>query len=465
MVENTSFPRLCNSNETAEATAVQLPAICHPIQAAFESATGWVLEFEESRSSFRRRQSEKLGAHLAMGRIFVDDLSTTLGPDQHAVNRVICDELASSISQLYQQSQQYRHELNLAHTQLAIPNSIAVPVNQIERFNKFLNQILSTTATQFGFESAALFVLDEASGSLTQRITIGKHFLGEQGSCRNLSDCRADLEALSGSVVVLTKRSEVAEWRAPVNSRSAVCIPVSSLSTLLGTLWLASDTKRELNDSDTNILEIVAGRIAAELERMSLLKFASSQSANVDDIESDQELDSCMLDNTELVQPPFEGWRIRTNTHNAIRQERTMVTAACQVNCSEQMQVMVVRCDQIQGRRTMPMVRQAFDVLANLDLDARQMFHAVNGYLGNRMAARDGLELACVAIDPLSGEFDYHSNAPLFVELSEIGRIDCNSTGRRHGFLLRNSSMTVARMVGGQLQELFVLDRDRSGQN
>jgi hypothetical protein len=77
------------------------------------------------------------------------------------------------------------------------------------------------------------------------------------------------------------------------------------------------------------------------------------------------------------------------------------------------------------------------------------------------MVAGDGLELACLAIDPLSGEFDFYSHTPLFVELTEAGRIDCTATGRRQGFLLRNSSLTVARMIRGQANHLFTLDREK----
>jgi serine phosphatase RsbU (regulator of sigma subunit) len=60
-------------------------------------------------------------------------------------------------------------------------------------------------------------------------------------------------------------------WKVPEEFPAAVCVPVSTPSTPLGTLWVFSETRRGFDGRETNILEIVAGRIAAELEREMLL--------------------------------------------------------------------------------------------------------------------------------------------------------------------------------------------------
>ena len=52
---------------------------------------------------------------------------------------------------------------------------------------------------------------------------------------------------------------------------AAVCVPVSTPTIPLGTLWLFSSRTRDFTDQETNIVEIVAGRLAAELEREMLL--------------------------------------------------------------------------------------------------------------------------------------------------------------------------------------------------
>lgn len=58
----------------------------------------------------------------------------------------------------------------------------------------------------------------------------------------------------------------------PEEFPAAVCVPVSSPTTLLGTLWVFANNCRDFNDRETNLLEVVAGRLAADLEREMLLR-------------------------------------------------------------------------------------------------------------------------------------------------------------------------------------------------
>ena len=51
---------------------------------------------------------------------------------------------------------------------------------------------------------------------------------------------------------------------------AAVCVPVSTPTMLLGTLWVFCHKRRDFNDRETNMLEVVAGRLAADLERETL---------------------------------------------------------------------------------------------------------------------------------------------------------------------------------------------------
>jgi serine phosphatase RsbU (regulator of sigma subunit) len=60
-------------------------------------------------------------------------------------------------------------------------------------------------------------------------------------------------------------------WNAPEDFAAAVCVPISSSTTVLGTLWVFCDETRDFTDQQTNMIEIVAGKIAADLEREMLL--------------------------------------------------------------------------------------------------------------------------------------------------------------------------------------------------
>ncbi len=80
------------------------------------------------------------------------------------------------------------------------------------------------------------------------------------------------MEALLGHAVVLENTKRMPGWKAPEDFASAVCVPISSPTMLLGTLWVFGDDVREFTDQQVHIIEIVAGKLAADLEREMLLR-------------------------------------------------------------------------------------------------------------------------------------------------------------------------------------------------
>ena len=89
---------------------------------------------------------------------------------------------------------------------------------------------------------------------------------------RPLHDQLADLEAMLGHAVVLEDPAMFGLWRVPEQCAACVCVPISTPTIPLGTLWIYSKEPRGFNDQETNIIEIVAGRIAADLERETMLR-------------------------------------------------------------------------------------------------------------------------------------------------------------------------------------------------
>ena len=61
-------------------------------------------------------------------------------------------------------------------------------------------------------------------------------------------------------------------WHVPEPCGAAVCVPISTPTMILGTLWFYADDARDFDDHETNLAEIVAGRIATELERDMLIR-------------------------------------------------------------------------------------------------------------------------------------------------------------------------------------------------
>ncbi len=61
-------------------------------------------------------------------------------------------------------------------------------------------------------------------------------------------------------------------WKSPEDFASAVCVPVASGTMLLGTLWVFGTEVRDFTDQQIHIIEIVAGKLASDLEREMLLR-------------------------------------------------------------------------------------------------------------------------------------------------------------------------------------------------
>jgi phosphoserine phosphatase RsbU/P len=93
-----------------------------------------------------------------------------------------------------------------------------------------------------------------------------------------------------------------------------VCVPVSSPSIPLGTLWLFCNESREFSAEQTNLIEIIAGRLAADLEREMLLAVGTEAK------QRDQELDSAarwQAERLPSVAPLVDGYDVAGWTQQA----------------------------------------------------------------------------------------------------------------------------------------------------
>src|SRR5262249_30680354 len=134
-----------------------------------------------------------------------------------------------------------------------------------------LEAVLKGGAEAVGCQAAGLYLLDEATSELKLRAVWRLPEERLLAPARPLRGAVADLEALVGHAVMLEDTSLLPHWRCPEDFPAAVCVPVSSPSIPLGTLWTFSDRPRDFTPEETNLLEIVAGRLAADLEREMLL--------------------------------------------------------------------------------------------------------------------------------------------------------------------------------------------------
>lgn len=187
--------------------------------------------------------------------------------------------LVDSLGGLMQELQRTRKALWEREAELAAGVPVRARPEEAQHLASRLEAILRSGVEAVRAQAAGLYLLDDSTTELKLRAVWGlpkERFLDGP---RPLRGAIADLEALLGHAVVLEEPVMVRRWKSPEEFPSAVCVPISSPTMPLGTLWIYGSEPREYTAEQTGILEIVAGRIAAELEREVLLSEAARQHA------------------------------------------------------------------------------------------------------------------------------------------------------------------------------------------
>jgi serine phosphatase RsbU (regulator of sigma subunit) len=185
-------------------------------------------------------------------------------------------------------------ELRTALWQREAELATAVPVlardNESQQLARRLQTIVRSAADALRCPAAALYLLDDATTELKLRSAWGLPPQQLTLPARSLAGALADLEALLGHAVVLESPVLMPRWQVPEPCQSAVCVPVSSAENPLGTLWVFNNEARDYSAAETNLVEIVAGRLAAELERSSLLNEQRLQQKETQRLALDREI-------------------------------------------------------------------------------------------------------------------------------------------------------------------------------
>jgi hypothetical protein len=188
-------------------------------------------------------------------------------------------ELATAVSGLWNELLQTRSALRSREAELAVAVPVIESQQESRKLAARLEAVLRGGAEAVDCHAAALYLLDDATSELKLRASWGlpqRRFLREP---RPLHDQLADLEAMLGHAVVLEDPLMFDLWRVPEACAACVCVPVSTPTIPLGTMWVFSELPRGFTDRQTNLIEIVAGRLAADLEREALLAAAAGRLA------------------------------------------------------------------------------------------------------------------------------------------------------------------------------------------
>jgi len=141
-----------------------------------------------------------------------------------------------------------------------------------EEIFKVLRDQLKQTARIVRCQAAALYTLNKEATHLKLRVVWGLPEEKLLEPPRDLRESLADMEALLGQAVILNDDFLLETWNPPEDFPAAVSVPIASDSTIYGTLWFFSEVPRDFAAEELTILEITAGRIAAELEKTALVK-------------------------------------------------------------------------------------------------------------------------------------------------------------------------------------------------
>ncbi len=302
-IEETPRPTLPDAEEIQG-----LRAFCQ----SFQQATGWQLSLEPLAGGFSAAEVEP--RNLSRFSISVSPPAADTASDaQPPIAHAAAQELAGSFAEFLDELTRTRQELLCREAELAAGVPVTPRQDEEAHLALRLEAVLKGGAEAVGCQVAAFYALDEATTQLKLRAFWGLDPRRLLEPARPLRGAVADLEALVGHAVVIEDTSMLPHWRVPEEFPAAVCVPVSSPSEPLGTLWVFCDHVRPFTSEQTNLIEIIAGRIAAELQREILLS----------DCVSSKQLDRQLAraarwqhDRLPNVKPLLDGWQLAGAIHS-----------------------------------------------------------------------------------------------------------------------------------------------------
>jgi len=279
-----------------------LPAVLD----SFRQATGWSLQYcpEPPPDRLTPDSVPVQGATGAASGQLV--LSPSTGQSAIAdLNKV--RPLTESLGRMVGEMLHLQEALWQREAELAAGVPLVLPRDEQQHLAQRLEAVLKGGAEAVGCQAAGLYLLDEATSELKLRSCWGLPRRRLLDPARPLRGAMADLEAMLGHAVVLDEALLMEHWAAPESFPAAVCIPVATATTILGTLWVFATERRTFDDRQTNILEVVAGRLAADLEREMLLREGIEGARLKRQLGAAQRLQQ---DQIPQVAPEIDGWDI-----------------------------------------------------------------------------------------------------------------------------------------------------------
>ncbi len=288
------------------------------VQRAFQNLTGWSLRYQrgpvpQNPTGLTWSTPVTPGRGMPPGHLRL----TPVGSDSPVEEGAPPEEircLGSALGGMLAELLGTHHALWLREAELAAGVPVVAGSDETEHLAVRLQSVLKSGADSVGCPAAGLYLLDEATTSLKLRSSFGMPRESLSEPARPLQGALADLEAMLGHAVVLTDLDRQTHWNPPEDFSAAVCVPVCTPTTILGTLWMFSNDPRDFTDQETNLIEVIAGRLASDLERENLLREGADSSQWKRELSAVQRLQRNQL---PTIAPLLEGWDVAGWTDQA----------------------------------------------------------------------------------------------------------------------------------------------------
>lgn len=273
----TRFPRL-HRNESPSLPRLE-PAGWAELAAAFEGATGWRLAWEAQKPERKKAKSKAakparatLGIKAVRSRKASGSRATSAAGLPPAIARPSAMRLAQSIDRVLRELEEAQTTLWQQDAELATAIPVRAETDGSTKLALRIEAALQAAAEAIGCHAAAVYLLDEGTSELKLRAAWNLPKVRHTAPPRPLRGALADLEALAGHVVTIDNTAAMPQWRTPEPFPAACCVPLASPTQLLGTVWVFGRKHRDFSHEQTNVVELAAQRIAADLEREVLLR-------------------------------------------------------------------------------------------------------------------------------------------------------------------------------------------------
>lgn len=381
--------------------------IVDSLSETFQQVTGWPLRLESERTRDELRSSvteSRANLAPAANRLTIDLQSSRPCHGAPLVDLPTAQKHVAALNELVDELDRTRHALWQREAELAVSVPVVEHADEEAHLAFRLDSVLKSGADAVGCQAAALYLLDDATSQLKLRAAWNLPEDRFYQPARPLRGAVADLEALLGHAVVLKDTSILPHWKAPEEFPAAVCVPVATPTTLLGTLWVFADELADFDENKTNLLEIVAGRLAADLEREVLMQ-QSVQSKRVD-LQLSQAA-TRQRDRLPSIAPLLDGWQVAGWTMQADSLSGDFYDWSILPDSRLMVAVGSAEGALIEAGLTATTLQSAIKSHGFYRHDPRQMMDRLNETLWTASTGDQFASLFYSQIDPDSGDVEY----------------------------------------------------------